>query len=183
MVTQKTHIKFTYDDYKHTPDNERYELINGELIIMAPAPRTAHQLVEGKLGSRLFIFVETNELGWVFFAPTDVVLSDTVVVQPDLLFISKERLRIITEDNIRGAPDLVIEIPSPSTAGRDRTIKRTLYAIHGVREYWQVDTDAKTVTVLLLGADGYELVGIYGEGQTLTSPILTGFSLNLDDIF
>ena len=182
MATQRTHLKFTYEDYKHTPDDKRYELLNGALI-MAPAPRIAHQLAGGRLGSRLLIFVEANGLGWVLFAPTDVVLTDTDVVQPDLMFISNERAHIITEDNIRGAPDLVIEILSPSTAGRDRTVKRALYAKHGAKEYWQVDTDAKTIAVLLLGADGYELAGIYGAGQTLTSPTLPGFALDLAEVF
>ena len=182
MATQRTHLKFTYEDYKHTPDDERYELLNGELI-MAPAPRIAHQLAGGRLGSRLLIFVEANGLGWVLFAPTDVALSDTDVVQPDLMFVSNERAHIITEDNIRGAPDIVIEILSPSTAGRDRTVKRALYAKHGAKEYWQVDTDAKAIAVLLLGADGYELAGIYGEGQTLTSPTLPGFALDLVEVF
>ena len=81
--------------------------------------------------------------------PFDVVLSDTDVVQPDLLFVSNERANIITDENIQGAPDLVVEILSPSTAERDQTFKRSLYAKHGVKEYWLVDTDAKTVTVLL----------------------------------
>ena len=114
---------------------------------------------------------------------TDVVLSETDVVQPDILFVSKERSYIVTEDNIRGAPDLVIEVLSPSTAQRDRTLKRTLYALHGVSEYWQADTDAKNVTVLTLVNGEYKVAGIYGEGQTLTSPLLPGFTLEIDKIF
>ena len=182
MATQAAHIKFTYEDYKHTPEDTRYELIDGELILAA-APRRAHQRTEIKLATRLDTFVDENDLGEVYSAPFDVVLSDTDVVQPDLLFVSKERLHIINDDNIRGAPDLVVEILSPSTAGRDRTIKRTLYAKHGVKEYWQVNTDAKSVTVLTLGNGGFELANIYGEGQTLTSPTLEGFTLSLDEIF
>ena len=183
MATQRTHLKFTYEDYKHTPDDERYELIDGALIIMAPSPREAHQRTDMQLGTKLNTFVVDNDLGRVYSAPFDVVLSDTDVVQPDLMFISNERAHIITEDNIRGAPDIVIEILSPSTAGRDRTVKRALYAKHGAKEYWQVDTDAKAIAVLLLGADGYELAGIYGKGQTLTSPTLPGFALDLADVF
>ena len=183
MATQKTSIKFTYEDYKHTSDNERYELIDGELIIMAPSPREAHQRIEMNLGWYLHGFVREHNLGRVYSAPFDVVLSNTVVVQPDLLFVSKERLYIINDDNIRGAPDLIVEILSPSTAGRDRTIKRTLYARHGIKEYWMVDTDAKNISVLFLSEQGYEITGIYGEGQTLTSPTLEGFTLNLAEIF
>ena len=94
----------------------------------------------------------------MYIAPFDVVLSDTDVVQPDILFVSNERMGIVTEDNIQGAPDLVIEILSPSTAERDRTFKRSLYARHGVREYWLVDPDARSVEVLVLGEGHFEIV-------------------------
>ena len=111
-----------------------------------------------------------------------MVLSDTDVVQPDLLFVSNERDHIITPENIQGAPDLVVEILSPSTATRDTTFKRTLYARHGVKEYWMVDATAIDVTVLLLGDQGFEVVDVYGEGETLTSPTLTGIRLKINDI-
>ena len=182
MVTLKVKNKFTYEDYRNTPDDVRYELLDGELI-MVPAPNMAHQGISTILLRLIDTLVYLRKLGKVFHAPTDVVFSDTDTVQPDLIFVSNERSHIITEDNIRGAPDLVIEILSPSTAGRDRTFKRTLYERNGVKEYWMVDPSARNITVLLLGQDGYELAGIYGEGQTLTSPTLPGFSLNLDDIF
>ena len=182
MATQRSRIKFTYEDYRHTPDDKRYELLDGELI-MAPAPRIAHQRTSRKIGNPLDAFVDENDLGEVFYAPCDVVLSNTDVVQPDLLFVSKERSYIINEDNIRGAPDLVIEILSPSTAQRDRTLKRTLYALHGVPEYWQADTDAKIAMVLTLDNGEYKVAGIYGEGQTLVSPLLQEFTLEIDKIF
>ena len=183
MVTTQIRTKLTYQDYRNTPDDERYELIDGELI-MSPSPRKAHQQTHAKLGTRLYTFVERRNLGEVYFAPFDVALSDTDVVQPDLLFVSRDRLRIITEDNIQGAPNLVIEILSPSTSARDKGYKRDLYAKHGVKEYWQVDTDAKLITVLSLNAYGdYDVAAVYGMGQTLTSPLLPGFALNLDEIF
>ena len=113
-----------------------------------------------------------------------MVLSDTDVVQPDLLFVSTERAHLLLGGaNVLGAPDLVVEILSPSTAGRDRTLKRALYAKHGVQEYWLVDPDARTVTVLRLGEDAFEVESIYGEGQTLTSPMLAGFTADLNEIF
>ena len=174
--------KFTYEDYLKTSDDERYELLDGELIIM-PAPSIAHQHVAMKLGTRLDTFVEEGNLGVLYSAPTDVVLSDTDVVQPDLLFISSERAHIITPANIQGAPDLIVEIRSDSTAERDETLKRNLYAEHDVKEYWLVDPDAMTITVLLLGADGYAEVAAHNLGQTLTSPTLEGFAVNLDEIF
>ena len=174
--------KLTYEDYLKTSNDERLELLDG-VLTMPPAPNTAHQSVQTELGWRIAQFVREGQLGHVFFAPTDVVLSHTDVVQPDLLFISRERADIITPANIQGAPDLIVEIRSDSTAERDETVKRQLYAERGVKEYWLVDPDAATTTVLLLGKDGYEKVAIYREGQTLTSPTLQGFNVNLNEIF
>ena len=183
MVSSKPVVKFTYEDYRNTPADKRYELLNGELIL-APAPRLPHQRVGMALGTRLHMFVNERGLGEVFASPCDVLLSDTDVVQPDLLFVSRERSDILLGgDNIRGAPDLVIEILSPSTSGLDRTLKRRLYAKHGVREYWLVDPGAKTVAILLMGQDAFDVVGTYGEGQIVTSPTLQGFTFNLDEIF
>ena len=182
MVTAPPALKRTYADYCRTPDDERYELLDGELV-MSPSPNSAHQITVMELGTLLHMFVKARRLGQVFFAPYDVVLSETDVVQPDLLFISNERAYIITPANARGAPDLVVEILSPSTAERDRTFKRALYARYGVREYWLVDPDTRTVTVLLLDEDAFVEIARYGAGQTLTSPTLAGFTVNLDDIF
>ena len=182
VTTANPRIKFTYADYRNTPEDKRYELIDGDLI-MSPAPRTTHQDASLNIVLLLAAFVRERVLGKIFYAPTDVVLSDTDVVQPDILFVSNARAHIITEDNIRGAPNLVIEILSPSTAARDRTLKRALYAKHGVQEYWQVDTDARTIAVLTLTENGFELAAVYGEGQTLTSPLLLGFELDLDLVF
>ena len=175
-------VKFTYEDYLNAPEDKRYELLDGELVTV-PAPGELHQSVSAQLGWRLFQFASENSLGRVYHAPFDVVLSDTDVVQPDLLFVSNARGDIITPANIQGAPDLVIEILSPSTAERDRTFKRTLYARHGVKEYWMVDTTAKTITVLLPGDRGFEVVDTCGEGETLTSATLQGFRLDISDIF
>lgn len=183
MTIPNPTIKFTYEDYRNTPDDERYELLDGELV-MAPAPNLGHQDVDAKLGWRLMRFVEQRNLGKTFSAPCDVVLSNTHVVQPDLLFISRDREHILLGgDNVRGAPDLVVEILSPSTAARDKTLKRALYAKHGVGEYWLADPDSRTVTVMVPGGDGFEVAGVYGKGQTLISPMLEGFTVNLDEIF
>ena len=180
MINVKTRL--TFADYLETSDDERYELLNGELV-MPPAPLTGHQMISIALASRLYLYVEQKGLGTVVAAPIDVVLSDTDVVQPDVLFVSNERSHIVTRENIRGAPDLVVEILSPATAERDRTIKLDLYAQHGVQEYWIVDPDAKTITVLLRGESRFEVSGIYGEGQSLRSPILAGFSVDLEAVF
>ncbi len=179
MVTE---AKLTYQDYANTPDDERYELINGELILV-PAPNISHQRSNRKLGVQITIFVDQHELGEVFLAPTDVVLSDTEVVQPDVLFISKERRHIIMEANVQGAPDLVVEILSPSTAKRDWQAKRDLYAKHGVKEYWLADPANGIVWVMLLRDGVLEIVETYASGDTLTSPMLEEFEMAVDDLF
>ena len=181
MVASKSPVKLTYEDYKNTPEDERYELLDGELV-MSEAPRIVHQRSNVKLVSRMERFVDEGDLGEVFHAPTDVFLSDTAVVQPDLLFVSKERAHIITEQNIQGAPDLVVEILSPSTANRDWTVKRELYARHGVKELWIVDPDAKILWTMLLRDGDFRDMGVYGEGQTVTSTMLQGFTVDMDEI-
>lgn len=172
--------KLTYEDYAKTPDDERWELIDGELIPMA-SPTVPHQRIDARLGAEFSTLVKQG-LGEVFHS-IDVVLSPHDTFRPDLIFVSSERADIITHANIQGAPDLVVEIRSPSTAGLDEVTKRELYERHGVREYWLADPEAQTVTVLLLGENGYETVGIYAKSDTLTSPTLEGFSIDLSEIF
>lgn len=181
MVTQKTKPKLTYEDYAKTPGDERWELIDGELM-MSPSPKRAHQRNQMKLGSRMSFFVEEKDLGEMY-SDFDVVLSNTDTVRPDLIFIAKDRLHIITADNVQGAPDLVVEIRSESTARYDWTVKRELYARHGVKEYWLVDPEAATVAVLLLDGGALKVAGVYGEKDTLVSAMIDGFSIALADVF
>jgi len=183
MSSTNTKIKFTYRDYKGLPESEtkRYELLEGELI-MVPSPSTYHQRISGNLEFLLRDFVEKNKLGEVLYAPLDVHLGEDVV-QPDILFISKERSKIITEEEIHGAPDLAIEILSPATAERDRTYKETLYARHRVREYWMVDPEKKTIQVMTLGKAGFENFDTYGKKDTLKSPIFPALNIKLSQIF
>ena len=182
MVSPDPKTKLTYEDYAKTPDDERWELIDGELFRI-PSPNIAHQRTSMQLTLRVASFVENRNLGEVFDAPIDVVLSDTDTVQPDLLFISNERMGIIAALNVQGAPDLVVEIHSPSTAQRDLTIKRELYSRHGVKEYWPIDPVALTVTVLLLRDGEFVEVGVYKQGDTVTSLTLEGFSFRVEEIF
>ena len=182
MVVSKAKTKFTYQDYAKTPEGERYELLDGELI-MAAAPNMAHQHTQTNLGGEFYIFVRDGDLGSVYFSPTDVYLSDTDVVQPDLVFFSKEWSRIRTGKNIRGAPDIVVEILSPSTSTYDWGYKRDLYAKYEVKEYWLADPYARQIIVMLLKDGRYEIVGVYREDDTLRSPTLEGFELDLGRIF
>jgi len=186
MEKPATRIKLTYEDYRNAPESERerYELFEGELV-MVPSPSFKHQLILGNLVDLLRKFVSENDLGMVLFAPLDVILSDDTVLQPDILFITNKRAKIIAEEGIRGAPDLVIEILSEATAKRDRTYKRALYARHGVKEYWLVDPATKTVEVLELQEQGFSRVARYAckEKAPLKSPLLAGLSIDLEKVF
>ncbi len=182
MASSAPAVKFTYADYRNAPDDRRYELLDGDLVV-SPGPSTVHQRASINLVLLLGQATIVSGIGEVFAAPLDVVLSETDVVQPDLLFITNDRAHIITDENVRGAPDLVVEILSPSTAERDRTYKRALYAKFGVKEYWLVDPEAHSVTILLLGPQGFEELGVCGPGETLDSPTLQGFAVSPDAIF
>lgn len=182
-------IKFTVDDYMTAPPGKRYQLLDGEMILLegetnlAPAPSDKHRAVVVKLLVALYQFVTEHRLGLVRVSPYDVVLSEYDVVQPDLLFVSSDRSAIITEANIQGAPDLVVEILSPASVQYDRGYKGALYSRHGVREYWLVDPDAETVEVLTESDQGLVPHASYRRGDTLTSSLLAELALDLEQIF
>ena len=183
VATANPAFKFTYEDYRTAPPEKRYELLDGDLLL-TPAPNLKHQRLQLRLGMRLAQFIEERGLGELFFAPCDVVLTDTDVVQPDLLFVSRERRHLLENgDNVRGAPDFVVEILSPATVYRDRGYKRALYAKHGVQEYWLVDPVAENVSILRPRAGALVVAHTFGHKETLRSPLLAGFELDLDDIF
>ena len=176
-------VKFTYEDYLATPDDERYELLDGDLIMVA-APNLKHQRVSARLHTQMGRFIEDRALGTLLYAPCDVVLSDTDVVQPDLLFVSREREHLLSDgEKVRGAPDLVVEILSPSSADRDRGAKRDLYGAHGVKEYWLVDPIAETISIHRLRGGVLTATHTFGRGQTLRSPLFAGLELRLDYVF
>ena len=175
-------VRQTYKDYCATPDDERYELLDGKLM-MVPAPNMKHQRLVLELAEKLNAFSKAHRLGKVYVAPCDVFLSDTDVVQPDVLFISRAREHTVTDDNVRGAPDLVIEILSPSTANKDQGAKRDLYERHGVLEYWIVDPIGETVAVHRQRDGRLELAETFGRRETLQTALLEGLQLKLDDIF
>lgn len=177
-------IKYTYRDYLLLPESEekRYELVQGELY-MVPSPTPGHQEISKRLFRILDSFVESNGLGVVFYAPLDVVLSEEDVLQPDILFVASDRRSIITERNIRGAPDLIVEVLSPGTADRDRLLKRTRYAKFGVREYWVVDPETKIIEVLVATQAGLELLRSYPLGTVATSGILDGLQVEVAKLF
>jgi Uma2 family endonuclease len=182
MTQPKPRIKFTVDDYMTTPDDKRYQLLDGELI-SAPSPIPKHQTIAFNIAMVLHQFITARELGQVWVAPLDVVMSPTDVAQPDILFVSNARSHIVTEANIQGAPDLVVEILSPGTASYDRGYKRTLYSRHGVLEYWLVDPEAETVEVLTPNEAGLTMAATLRRSDTLTSPLLAGLAIDLEQVF
>jgi Uma2 family endonuclease len=174
--------KFTYQDYLMIPGDQRYELIEGELM-MTPSPVPYHQWISKNIEFELEKFVREKGQGKVFYAPCDVYLDNENVLQPDILFISEERLTIIGEKNIQGAPDLVIEILSESTAYRDMVKKKKLYARFGVKEYWLVDPEEKTVEIYILEKNSLILTKRFGEKNTLESLLLSGLKIKLTRVF
>ncbi len=176
--------QWTYEDWLRLPeDGWRYEVIKGELY-MVPGPSTQHQGVCLNLTLALAAFVNRHRAGKVFFAPTDVYLPDQETpVQPDLLVVLAERAGLISERGIEGAPDLVVEIASPSTWWKDMRVKLPLYQETGVREYWTIDITTKTVQVLALQGHHYAILGHWGSGQTVASDVLRGFEIAVDAIF
>ena len=180
--TQTRPAVFTYADYVRLPEDVRCEIIDGELI-MAAAPNLTHQRITLNFFRLMDSFIINRRLGELFVAPVDVYLSETDIVQPDLLFVSAARAQICTDANVRGAPDLIIEIASPSTARRDRTIKADLYARFGVAEYWICNPTAETVDVLRLAGGRLAPAGHYTLTDALTTPLLPGLSIDLREVF
>jgi Uma2 family endonuclease len=175
-------LRFTYEDYLLLPEDRRYEIIDGDLF-MTPAPGTPHQRIVGNLYLRLRQHVDDRGLGEVLIAPCDVVLSPTDVVQPDVLFVAVDRASIVGEKFISAAPDLVVEVLSPSTEERDRTLKTKLYARAGVRELWIADTKEKTIEVLTNSGDGFQREAVFGLGTVLRSFLLPGLEIPISEVF
>jgi Uma2 family endonuclease len=171
----------TYEDLLAMPDDgNRYELIFGE-IVMSPAPKTKHQRVQMLLSRKLSDHAFTHRLGELFSAPLDVKFSMYSVVQPDLVFVSRARANIVTEDCIDGAPDLIVEILSPSTRSRDLVKKAALYADHGVPEYWIVDPDSETVVVNVWQDGLYH--ALQPAGGLVRSNVFSDLQVTMGEIF
>jgi Uma2 family endonuclease len=173
----------TYRDLWHSPeDGNRYEIINGEVYV-TPPPHTAHQRVSRNLERILDRHVAANDLGEVLYAPVGVVLEKPSGVQPDIMFIAKSRLSIIQEKAVFGAPDLVVEILSSSTAGRDRGVKRALYARTGVRHYWLLDPRKRVLQAFRLETGGFTLEAEHTGGGTFRPSLFPGLSIRLADVW
>ena len=174
--------RYTYADYQQLPEGTPCQLIDGSLV-MAPAPATRHQIIHSRLFLALGQWVNNQGLGQVMSAPVDVKLSDTDVLQPDLVFVAQERLDVIGEQAIDGAPDLVMEVLSPATAHHDLTTKKRLYEVHGVREYWIVDPDSSTVEIHTNTDAGFTQHARQVDSGTASSALLDGLTVDLDLLF
>lgn len=173
----------TYDDYLTLPnDGKRYEIIDGELY-MTPAPSTEHQDISFIIERLLYDFVSRQNLGYVYHAPIDVVFSMTEIIQPDIIFIQRDRREIVTKRNVVAAPDLVVEILSETSEVVDRTTKRALYEKHGVKEYWIVDPASRSIEQLVLKEGKFVLVGKFRVSQTMESQLLKGLVISVEKIF
>ena len=175
-------IRLTYEDYLRVPAGLRYELVEGELR-MPPSPSTFHQRVSKRLLRALMEAHEDKGRGEVFDAPCDVVLSEHNVVQPDLFFIFKERLGIVDKANVLGVPDIVFEILSESTDQWDRVTKRRLYAKYGVKEYWIIDLQARTIEVASHSGTDFTTAGVYPEGAIARSILVPDLSVDACSLF
>jgi Uma2 family endonuclease len=157
------------------------ELWDGELV-MSPAPSFFHQEIVARFYKLLDAWVGEHRLGKTAIAPLDMVLTPHRAVQPDVIFISNERLGIIGE-RVEGAADLVVEVLSPGSRRRDRLDKRDLYEQHGVKEYWLIDPEARTVEVLFLERGEYQLAGRWQPGKQAASRLLKGFKVQVGELF
>jgi len=175
--------RYTFADYMTWTCEERYELIHGEPYLMSPGPTWRHQLISERISRRIGVFLE-GKTCLLFYAPFDVRLNpdtgDDTVVQPDISIIC-DRSKL-DDHGCVGAPDLIIEILSPSTSRHDRLVKFNLYLHAKVREYWVVDLEDKSVSVHILD-NGRYVTSVYGDTDRLPVHTLPGCDIDLTDVF
>jgi len=169
----------TYHEYALLPqDRNRYEVLDGELY-MTPSPSYQHQIVVIELASILREHVSRQGLGRVLTAPMDVVLSETNIVQPDVLFLRTDRLPPRDAKNVRVSPDLIVEVISPASVEQDRESKKAVYARHGVAHYWIIDPESRTLEMHALSGGQYQLAAEFLGDATATSPLFPELSIPL----
>ena len=185
-TTPRPTVKLTYDDFLLFPDDgKRHELIDGEHYV-TPSPNLQHQRILGRLYFAITNYLHGKPVGEVFFAPLDVVISRHDVVEPDLLYVSRERAaQVLVPEHVRGVPDLVVEVASTSTRKRDETIKRSLYERAAVSEYWVVDPKIEVVRVYINTGNGFcRPTDLRRDaGGVLTTTLLPGLEIPLASLF
>ena len=173
--------KLSYHDYLGFPsDGQRHEIIDG-VHVVNPAPDTYHQTLSRRIQFQLYAQIELKKHGEVFNSPTDLQLSDTDIVQPDLIVVLQDKRSIITPRKMQGVPNLVVEILSPSSVNTDRVLKKELYRRAGVPEYWIVDPIQKFVEQYVLRDNAYQLVNRHSN--EVVPQIIEGVRVNLDEVW
>jgi Uma2 family endonuclease len=176
-------IKLTYADYLLLPDDGlRHEIIEGEHHV-TPSPATRHQRILLRLSHLLQTYLDTHPVGEIFVAPFDVLLSESNVFVPDLIYLSSARSHLLTEKNLQGAPDLAVEILSPATRRRDRQLKRDVYQRTGVEEYWIIDPDVSAITIHRRAGSRFAPAAPTIAPATISTPLLPGLSVPLEKLF
>ncbi len=173
---------YTYEDYARLPEGAPYQLIGGKLV-MTPSPSTLHQFILVRLLGYFLDYQSKEKAGVVLVSPLDVYFDHEETYQPDIVFISKERLNIIERNKINGAPDLVVEVLSPSTAYYDLRKKYKVYERHGVKEYWIVDPEEETVEIYVVKEGRFTLHQQLEHQGRAASVILDGFTVEIADLF
>jgi Uma2 family endonuclease len=181
LLTTEKHS--TVRDFERLPEGTPYQLIAGELI-MSPSPILSHQRIIRRLALRLDDFIKRLQLGEIVLSPMDVYLTDEDVYQPDLIFIRKENVHLLDpNDRIRFVPDLVIEVLSPSTGSYDYSRKKRIYCERGVREYWIVDPEDRTIEIMVRDGAFYQTVALLRPPSLLESGMFPGFSMETEEVF
>ena len=181
-MTARARMKLTASDYRRLPEGgPLYQLVDGDLV-MSPSPRHHHQKVVGALHARLWMHVNARGLGEVVVAPDDVYIDDENVLQPDVYFVAAAHADRFRDNALHGAPDLVVEVLSPSTRALDLVKKRVIYAAAGVVEAWYVDIEAELILVYRLQENAAEPVRAVGRGGTLASALVPGFEIGADAV-
>ncbi len=174
--------KWTYEEYYRLDDEKRYEVLEGELIEMAPAPNYSHQSLVKNLFKRIDSYVESRKIGEVQFAPLDVIFDEQNTFQPDIVFISNKNKQIIQELGIFGSPDLVVEVLSKSTEKKDRGLKFKAYEKFGVKEYWLVDQKKRSMEVFVLEKSEFTLYYSVHNDDPLKSRVFPDFSVRFSEL-
>jgi Uma2 family endonuclease len=165
-----TRVILTYRDYEALPaDGRRYELHEGELSV-TPAPGTHHQRVVGRLYRLLSQHVDARGLGEVFVSPVDCILSNTTVLEPDIVYVESGRSSLVSARGIEGPPTLVVEVLSPSTAQVDRSTKLQLYARYGIPYYWIVELEGQRIDAYALAEGAFKLAARLDRGESGALP-------------
>jgi Uma2 family endonuclease len=182
-MTLGVRVRFKADDIWDVPeDGKRYEVIDGDLY-MTTAPDLDHQRPSGAILSLVWSYLRAHPIGEIFSAPVGLILDEENGLQPDLVYVSRERAGILTRRGIRGVPDLVVEILSPSTEARDRGVKLRRYASAGVLHYWIVDPTTHTIEARHLAEHGYVLSATYGPGDLFQPSLFPGLEIPIDDLW